>query len=245
PATPSPTPTPIPTPTPVPTPTATPQTSSASFIAVDATTHGSWKGTYGADGYNTINDRTTYPSYAQVGASSQLSYVWNASTNDLRGLQKVATNDRLAATWYATTFFTIDLNFSDGAAHKVVLNAITLTSGGFNVTTPQTFGADKLTRLMIFASGLNSLALNTNTSNDVIFGASIFPNIAESVVVEARTVDNRVFQLPVEFAGPSGQTYGLDQINVRLIGELRGAGSVEFTLIIAGRRSNTATIKIL
>src|SRR5256885_5156880 len=337
-ATPGPTPTPIPTPTPVPTPTATPRTSSASFIAVDATTHGSWKGTYGADGYNTINDRTTYPSYAQVGASSQLSYVWNASTNDLRGLQKVATNDRLAATWYATTFFTIDLNFSDGAAHKValycldwdstsrsqtldvvdattnalldtrsissfnegkylvweikghvkinitktdgesavvsglyfsaatsatpvlvpsiltvngtgsgdavVLNAVTLTSGGFNVTTPQNFGADKLTRLMIFASGLNSLALNTNTSNDVIFGASIFPNIAESVVVEARTVDNRVFQLPVEFAGPSGQSYGLDQINVRLIGELRGAGSVEFSLIIAGRRSNTATIKI-
>ena len=38
---------------------------------------------------------------------------------------------------------------------------------------------------------------------------------------------------------------GLDQINVRLIGELRGAGSVEFSLIIAGRRSNTATIKIL
>ena len=330
-------PTPSPTPTPVPTPTATPPISSASFVAVDTTTQGSWKSAYGADGYNTINDRTTYPSYAQVGASSQLSYVWNASTNDLRGLQKVATNDRLAATWYATTFFTIDLNFSDGATHKValycldwdstsrsqtldivdattnalldtrsissfnggkylvweisghvkinvtktggesavvsglyfsaaaapvlvpsiltvngtgtgdavVLNAVTLTSGGFNVTTPQNFGADKLTRLMIFASGLNNGALNTNTSNDVIFGASIFPNIAESVVVEARTVDNRVFQLPVEFAGPSGQSYGLDQINVRLIGELRGAGSVEFTLIIAGRRSNTATIKIL
>ena len=98
--------------------------------------------------------------------------------------------------------------------------------------------------LMIFGSGLSNGVLNTNASNDIVFGLSSLPNIAESVVVEARTSDNRILQLPVEFVGPSGRTYGLDQINVRLIGELRGAGRVELTLIVAGQRSNMATIKI-
>ena len=134
----------------------------------------------------------------------------------------------------------------DGMGYALVLNAVTLKSGEFNVTTPGNFGTDKQTRLMIFASGLSSGGvLNTDPSNDVILGTSIFPNIAESVVVEARTIDNRTFQLPVEFAGPSGRTWGLDQINVRLIGELKGAGIVELTLIIAGQRSNMALIRIL
>jgi uncharacterized protein (TIGR03437 family) len=132
-----------------------------------------------------------------------------------------------------------------GMGEAVALNVSTMTAGEFNVTTSENFGADKQTRLMIFASGLSSGVLNTNTSNDIIFGVSIFPNIAEFVVVEARTVDNRIFQLPVEFAGPSGRSYGLDQINVRLIGELRGAGKVELTLIVGGQRSNGATIKLM
>lgn len=141
----------------------------------------------------------------------------------------------------APGIFTLSGN---GMGEAVVLNAATLMSGEFKVTTPENFGADKQTRLMIFGSGLSNGVLNTNASNDIVFGLSSFPNIAESVVVEARTIDNRILQLPVEFVGPSGRTYGLDQINVRLIGELRGAGRVELTLIVAGQRSNMATIKI-
>lgn len=132
-----------------------------------------------------------------------------------------------------------------GMGDAMVLNAVTLKSGEFNVTTAENFGADKQTRLMIFASGLTHGGLNPNISNDVPFEGSILPNIAESVVVEARTPDNRVFQLPIEFVGPSGRSYGVDQINVRLINDLRGAGSVEITLIIAGHRSNMALIKVV
>ena len=133
----------------------------------------------------------------------------------------------------------------NGIGNAVALNAATLRSGEFNVMTPENFGPDKQTRVLIFASGLSNGVLNTNTNNNIAFGASIFPNLAESVVIEARTVDNRIFQLPVEFAGPSGRSYGLDQISVRLIGELSGAGSVELTLIIGGQRSNMAMIKIM
>jgi hypothetical protein len=98
---------------------------------------------------------------------------------------------------------------------------------------------------MIFARGLNHGLLNTNSGNDITFGPGIFPNIAESVIVEARTSDNRVYQLPVQFVGASGRSYDLDQITLRLVEDLRGAGIVELTLIVAGQRSNMATIRIL
>ena len=606
-STPTPTPTPVPIATPTPTPSATPLpgVASASFVRVDTTTQGTWKSTYGTDGYNTIGDRTSYPAYAQVNASNQLNYVWSASTSDLRGLQKAATIDRLAATWYATSIFTIDVNITDGATHglalycldwdsttrsqtfdvvdavtnalldtrnlssfnagkylvwnvkghvrinltktggqsavvsglyfgpamssaptptptpaatptptptatpspsptpapspsptpsptptpmpvslglvssastlasslagssttsegqiaplmnsigqayaaflselgrfspiteidrelrtslyftrgahalaamngpsigtqnrlqivayhlsrarnlmtgsspeaglgahastvagtpvigpadalsgasfapvlaptslgtilgdpnqsplamqttyatlssmgelpyelggvsvaiggraaplisvspsrisfcvpanlslgetevivtlqegyvsrgmttvaalapgiftvngngmgeAVVLDAATMMSGTFNITTPQNLGVDKQTRLLILTSGISNGAANTNTLNDVRLGTSIFANLAESVAVEARTSDGRVFQLPVEFAGPSGRSYGVDQVNVRLIQELRNVGYVELTIIVGGHRSNTATIQVM
>jgi uncharacterized protein (TIGR03437 family) len=138
--------------------------------------------------------------------------------------------------------FTISGN---GVGDAVALNAATMKTGEFSVTTPENFGADKRTNLMIFASGLSHGVLNTTASNDITFGGSILSNIAESVVVEARTFDNRIFHLPVQFVGSPGPNYELDQINLRLIEDLKGAGSVELTLIIAGQRSNMATIKIL
>jgi len=132
-----------------------------------------------------------------------------------------------------------------GVGDALVLNTATMRPGEFNVTTPENFGADKRTRLIFFSSGLSNPLLNLTTSNDVLLGANIIPNISESLVVEARTTDHRLFLLPVEFAGPSGRGYGLDQVNVRLIPELRNAGKVELTLIAAGYRSNVATITIL
>jgi hypothetical protein len=92
-----------------------------SFVQTDTTTQGNWKGVYGVDGYNSVNDATSYPSYAKVAASGQSSYTWASSTSDPRGLQKVAVNDRLAATWYAGSLFTIDLNMTDNAIHRVAL----------------------------------------------------------------------------------------------------------------------------
>jgi uncharacterized protein (TIGR03437 family) len=37
---------------------------------------------------------------------------------------------------------------------------------------------------------------------------------------------------------------GLDQVNVVLIPELRGAGAVQLTVVAAGVRSNTMTITV-
>ena len=62
--------------------------------------------------------------------------------------------------------------------------------------------------------------------------------------MEARLADGRVYTLPVEFAGAQGVLPGLDQVNVRLISELKGAGIVQLTLILGGRRSNAPTVVI-
>jgi uncharacterized protein (TIGR03437 family) len=113
-----------------------------------------------------------------------------------------------------------------------------------SVTTPQNLSADKRTRLSFFATGVSGSAANTDTSNDVSVGGTVIHNLSESVVVEAHTQDNRVYRLPVEFAGARGVMPGLDQINVVLVPQLQNAGTVDLTIIVNGRRSNAPTIVV-
>lgn len=130
-ATPTPTPSPTATPTPTPSPTATPTptptpvpVASVSFVQTDTTTKGSWKNTYGGDGYNTVADTFKYPSYAQVNVVGNTSATWAASTSDVRGLQKSSASDRIAARWETSSFFTIDMNLTDGLTHRVALYSV-------------------------------------------------------------------------------------------------------------------------
>jgi RHS repeat-associated protein len=95
----------------------------AAFVKTDATTGGGWKGNYGTEGYNLVGDGVSYPAYAQVSVTGQASYTWAASTADVRALQKApqGSTDRIAATWYSATGYTIDLNLTDGKLHRVAL----------------------------------------------------------------------------------------------------------------------------
>jgi uncharacterized protein (TIGR03437 family) len=77
----------------------------------------------------------------------------------------------------------------------------------------------------------------------MVLGVPI-PNLAESVRVEARTSNGLSFNLTVEYAGNQSAYPGLDQINVVLPPELKGAGAVELTIIAGNLRSNTATVNI-
>jgi len=97
-------------------------TGGAAFVKTDTTTSGSWKGVYGADGFNVINDTISYPSYVTVTPSSNAPYTWAFSTTDVRALQKASsTTDRLAACWYSGSSITVDLNFKDTNSHQVAL----------------------------------------------------------------------------------------------------------------------------
>ncbi len=97
-----------------------PTGNSAQFVKTDTTTQGNWQSAYGADGFNVINDTVNYPSYATVTPNGQAAWSWATSTGDARGLQKFSIpGDRIAATWYSSTSFTVDINFTDGNTHQV------------------------------------------------------------------------------------------------------------------------------
>jgi hypothetical protein len=92
----------------------------ATFVTVDSTTQGNWKGAYGKDGYLIVGDATSLPTYVGLTAQSQGIYTWTSTTSELRALQKAASSDRLAAAWYSGNF-TINLNFVDGETHGVTM----------------------------------------------------------------------------------------------------------------------------
>jgi hypothetical protein len=94
---------------------------SAAFIGEDTTTEGNWIGTYGMQGYDVINNAASIPSYATVTPSGQTSYTWAASTTDPRALQTAGGTGRIAACWYSSGSFTVDVNMTVGQTHDLEL----------------------------------------------------------------------------------------------------------------------------
>jgi YD repeat-containing protein len=122
-------------------PTGTPWTfsagTSASFAGSDTATQGSWRGTYGAGGYDLCLDPSpgnpSIPAYASVSMPDALQVAWTTSTSDPRALQNAAGTGRLAATWYPTTpdaGSSFDIDITDGRTHRVSLYALDWDTGG-------------------------------------------------------------------------------------------------------------------
>jgi uncharacterized protein (TIGR03437 family) len=127
----------------------------------------------------------------------------------------------------------------------LIANGQTFSTTDLKVETPENLGSDKRTRITLFATGITGSVSNSDITNDIKLGPGLVkPNFAESVRVEALAGNGRVYSLPVEFAGAQGVLPGMDQINVRLIPELKNAGLVQLTLVIGGRRSNTPIVFI-
>ena len=100
--------------------TGTPAT--ASFLEKDATTQGSWKNVYGSQGYNVINSGVGYPSYATVTPAGNMSDTWAASTSVSQALQDAPPGkSRIAACWYSSNSFTVDVDLTDGQSHNLEL----------------------------------------------------------------------------------------------------------------------------
>src|SRR6266545_4794428 len=94
----------------------------ASFVGTDLLTQGNWKGKYGSDGYAIFGDSTNYPAYAAVTPAGKLDYVWAAQPNsDPRALQRGVAAGRIAACWYSASSFSVDINLTDAASHRVTL----------------------------------------------------------------------------------------------------------------------------
>ncbi len=97
-------------------------TSSATYLTLDTTTQGTWTGVYGADGYIIANDANNAPSYASVSFTGQSTWTWANGTSDPRALQTASgSSSRIASTYYGGSSFSINVNLTDGNAHKVAL----------------------------------------------------------------------------------------------------------------------------
>jgi uncharacterized delta-60 repeat protein len=95
---------------------------SAGFVKLDTTTGGSWKGVYGLDGYIVIGDSGIAPAYGTATPAGNGFYVWSGSTADTRAVQKASSaTDRIAACWYSSSVFTIDVNFADANQHQFAI----------------------------------------------------------------------------------------------------------------------------
>lgn len=103
----------------------------ASYLTTDTATQGSWKGVYGTDGYVVFGGTSSLPSYAQVTPSGKADWTWQSSTSDTRCPQKGGTaTDRIAACWYTANSFSVDMNLTDGLAHKVAIYSLDWDNAG-------------------------------------------------------------------------------------------------------------------
>ena len=102
----------------------------AQFLGSDTSTQGNWRGVYGNDGYNIIEDAVSYPSYASLSETGITSQIWAASTTDVRALENAPpASGRIAANWNASSF-SINLNLTDGKAHKVSVYCLDWSNAG-------------------------------------------------------------------------------------------------------------------
>jgi hypothetical protein len=96
----------------------------AGFVGTDTTTQGTWKGTYGGDGWAIANDSQSIPSYATFAVANQSNYTWATMTTDPRALQSGVNSWRTATTWFAASSFSFNVNITDGNSHQIALYAL-------------------------------------------------------------------------------------------------------------------------
>ncbi len=113
--------------------------SPASFLAADTTTGGNWTASYGADGYQVIGGTASLPSYATVTNIGTTDCTWAAAgttTDERAPYTSPSATSRAAACWFgfghspnSYSPFSVDVNMTDGAAHKVSLYALDWDGG--------------------------------------------------------------------------------------------------------------------
>ena len=99
--------------------TAPSSAGSATYSGLDTKTQGAWTTQYGADGDFIANNASNAPAYATVNLAGDSLWTWANSTTDPRALTTNGGNG--IASCYAGSSFTINVNISDGNAHKIAL----------------------------------------------------------------------------------------------------------------------------
>ena len=103
---------------------------SATFAGTDPTSQGTWRGVYGAGGAALATETSTLPASAPLTVTGASTWTWEASTANVRALQRPTGDDRFAATWYSDSGFDLDLHLTDGSPHQVALYAVDFDAAG-------------------------------------------------------------------------------------------------------------------
>ena len=101
-------------------PVSTPPGASAQFVKADTTTQGTWHGAYGVDGAAIVGDAPTFPPYALLTFEDVAVWTWEATTTDVRALERTTGPGRVAATFYGNEPG-IHVIMQDEQAHHVAL----------------------------------------------------------------------------------------------------------------------------
>ena len=169
------------------------------FLGVDSSTEGTWESVYGADGYNVISATTqyqSYPSYATVTPTGQTEYTWGTGLSDPRGLQEPGVsspNNRIAAAWYSSTSFTIDLNLTDGNVHEI---AVYCLDWGDNQGRAQTVS---------ILNAQNGSVLDAHTVTSFASGKYLVWNLSGHIQIQVTDVSGVNAVISGLLFSPSGQ----------------------------------------
>ena len=100
-----------------------PPPATAAFIRQDATTQGNWIGVYGSQGYDVVGSGVSNPTYTTVTPAGQSLYTWATPSSSATQALEVppAGTSRVAAVWYSSTSFTVDVNVASGQSYNLEL----------------------------------------------------------------------------------------------------------------------------
>jgi hypothetical protein len=181
-------------------------TSAATFIGLDQTSQGTWTGKYGADGDLIAKDSANPPAYSTVSLTGDLLYTWASPTTDVRALQTArASFARIASTYYSSSSFTINVNLTDGNAHRVALYLLDWDS-------------DARSETISILDAASKAVLDTETFSGFKNGEYAVWNLQGDVIIQitrnkgANAVVAGIFFDPLPSASASATYSGLDSI---------------------------------
>src|SRR5262249_12433315 len=100
------------------------------FVRTDSATQGNWKGVYGAQGFSVFGSGVQLPAYCQFSGTGKADYTWTDSSQDTRAMQRVVGTGRVAAVWYSSTLFLLNLDLTDGETHRIAFYFLDWDNGG-------------------------------------------------------------------------------------------------------------------
>ena len=109
-------------------------TPSATFLEQDTKTQGNWIGVYGTDGYEVVNNPSTsnpnsLPTGVTVTPTGATLYTWANPSTATSALEVPGGASRIAATWYASTSFTVDVDVTNGQSYNLELYVLDYNGG--------------------------------------------------------------------------------------------------------------------